>query len=92
MSAGDSSISVASGSGSLFPPLASGDYFFATLISISGASEIVKCTARSGDLLTVLRGQDNTVATTFPANSRIEMRINAAAVQALVEDADYLLL
>jgi hypothetical protein len=92
ISSSETAISVATGSGSLFPTLTVGDYFFATLISTSGAFEIVKCTARSGDILTVLRGQDNTVATAFPANSRIEMRINAAALEALLSDADYLLL
>lgn len=88
----DTTITVAAGYGSLFPVLASGDYFFATLIAVSGVSEIVRCTARVGDVLTVVRGQDGTLATGFPADSRIEMRVNAAALQALVEDTSYLVL
>lgn len=88
----DAVIQVAAGTGPLFPVLASGDYFYATLTSIIGTTEIVKCTARVGDNLTVVRGQDGTSAVSFPANSRIEMRVNAAAIRALIEDSDFLVL
>jgi hypothetical protein len=71
-------IQITPGTGSSFPALGVGDYFYATLISAGGAIEVVKVTAISGDVLTVLRGQDNTVALSFSAGSRIEMRINAA--------------
>ena len=92
ISSTDTVLTVATGYGALFPVLAIGDYFYATLISIVGTSEIVKCTARAGDVLTIVRAQDGTQALAFPANSRIEMRVNAAALQALVEDNNYLIL
>jgi hypothetical protein len=92
ISSSDGVLQLAPGTGSLFPILASGDYFFATLTSIIGTVEIVRCTARVGDNLTVVRGVDGTSATSFPANSRIEMRVNAAAIRALLEDNDFLVL
>lgn len=70
-------LQVTPGTGSSFPTLGVGDYFYATLISPGGAIEIVKITARSGDTLTATRGQDNTVPLPFPIGTKIEMRVNA---------------
>ena len=74
------SITVESGKGSLFPVLGTGDYFYITLVDVSGNYEIVKATARTGDILTVDRAQQGTLAIPFPANSRIELRVTAADI------------
>lgn len=74
------SIVVQSGSGSRFPALAAGDYFFATLIDSSNNIEIVRVTARSADTLTVVRAQDGTTARSYPAGAKIELRIVAAGL------------
>ncbi len=71
---------VSTGTGSDFPTVSPGDYFYATLVTTTGLIEIVKCTARTGDSLTVTRAQDNTVATSFPVGSLVEMRVNVAAL------------
>jgi hypothetical protein len=71
------SITLTSGQGARFPSLSGGDYFFATLIDTSNNLEIVKCTARSTDVLTVTRGQESTTARSFSAGDRIELRITA---------------
>lgn len=76
----DTSITVESGKGSLFPILGTGDYFYVTLVDVSGNYEIVKATARTGDILTVDRAQQGTLAIPFPANSRIELRVTAADI------------
>lgn len=81
VSATDTVFTVATGTGSLFPALSSGEYFYITLISPGGLIEIVKATDRDGDDITVIRGQDDTVAVAFVAGSRMEMRINAASVK-----------
>ena len=73
-------ISVTAGQGAFFPTLAGADYFFATLSDSSNNLEVVKCTARSGDSLTVTRAQDGTTARAYAAGDRIELRINAAAI------------
>lgn len=76
-------ITLATGHGARFPALAAGEYFKATLVQINistlaeTAWEIVKITARSGDVLTVERAQEGTLALAWGANTRIEMRVTA---------------
>lgn len=76
-------IVLTSGQGTLFPALASGDFFFATLIDSSNNLEIVKVTARSTDTMTVVRGQDGTSGRSYTAGDRFELRPVAAAMNAL---------
>ena len=71
-------VTVDSGQGARFPTLASGDFFFATLVDTSNNLEIIKVTARSTDSMTVIRGQDNTTALSFSIGDRIELRPTAA--------------
>lgn len=74
------SISLTSGNGSRFPAasVASGDYFYATLLDTSNNIEVVKVTDRTIDTLTVVRGRDGTTALSFSAGARIELRVTAA--------------
>jgi len=65
------SITVAPGTGSLFPtPVPGVSWFTLTLTSATSSSvyEITYCTSRSGDTLTVLRGQEGTTAQPFNLN------------------------
>lgn len=65
------SITVAPGTGSLFPtPVPGTSWFTLTLTSATSSSvyEITYCTSRSGDTLTVLRGQEGTTAQPFNLN------------------------
>jgi hypothetical protein len=78
------SITLTTGQGARFPSLSGGDYFYATLIDTSNNLEIVKCTARSSDVLTVVRGQEGTTARAYSTSDRIELRITA---QGLVDAA-----
>jgi hypothetical protein len=73
------SITVATGTGALFPNPTSPDYFLVTLQGISGTPiEIVKCTARSTDTLTIVRAQEGTTASSFSSSDKVELRITAA--------------
>ena len=84
------SITVASGHGARFPSLSGSQFFFATLIDTSNNLEIVKCTARSTDVLTVTRAQESTSARAFSSGDRIELRVTAAglaAVKSIDDDA-----
>lgn len=85
-------IVVASGTGALFPTLGTGDYFKATLQDTNNNFEIVKVTARTDDTMTVVRGQDGTVAIPFAANSRFELRVLAGNTQEYLDSIDFLLL
>jgi hypothetical protein len=81
----DTTIQVASGSGSLFPSPSNGDYFYITLVSVSLPTvEIVQCTARSGDVLTVVRGAEGTSPQPFSIGDGVQLRITAAGMNFLV--------
>lgn len=80
------SLTVLTGTGSLFPNLGVGDYFLITLIGISGSPiEIVKCTSRSGDTLTVVRGQEGTTPSAFNGGDKVELRITAATMNSAAQ-------
>jgi len=73
------SLTVAAGTGALFPTLAGSNYFYTTLSNIAGTIiEIVKVTARSTDTFTIVRGQDNTAAASFSSGDKVELRLTAA--------------
>lgn len=75
---GATSLTVASGSGALFPNPTSPDYFLVTLQGVSGTPiEIVKCTARSTDTLTIVRAQEGTTASAFSSGDKVELRVTA---------------
>ena len=70
------SLTVASGTGTLFPTLTGSQYFYCTLENSAGTSrEIVKVTARSTDTFTIARGQDGTTGTAFSTGDRVELRL-----------------
>lgn len=72
---------VTTGTGSLFPNPTGGDYFYITFETTDGTTrEIAKCTGRSGDVLTLVRGQDGTAGTSFVSGSKAELRINRAVI------------
>lgn len=76
----DTTLTVSSGDGALFPAASSGSgtYFYATLINTSNELEIVKVTNRSTDTMTVVRGEDGTSARAYSSGDRIELRPTAA--------------
>jgi hypothetical protein len=73
------SLTVTTGTGALFPILGGGDYFYATLSDVNNNFEIVKVTAR-------------TDAIPFPANSRFELRVTVQNLLSKFDDLDFLLL
>jgi hypothetical protein len=97
LSVGATSLSITAGDGAKFPVLGAGDWHPLTLVKLVGGMqvlEIVKATARAGDVFTIERGQENTTATDFSAGDRVELRFTAAAfdeaisgVQQVTEDA-----
>lgn len=62
------------GEGSKFPSLLPGDWFPLTALRPDNTREIMYATARSGDIITVQRGQENTSTLSFITNDRIELR------------------
>lgn len=74
------SLTLATGTGALFPSISGSDYFYATIVNSSNLIEIVRVTARSGDVLTVLRGQEGTSARAYNAGDKVEVRVTAAGL------------
>jgi hypothetical protein len=79
------SITLTTGQGARFPSLSAGDFFYATLIDTSNNLEIIKCTARSTDVLTVVRGQESTTARAYSTGDRIELRVTAAGFSEMAQ-------
>lgn len=74
-------ITVATGTGARFPA----SNFMVTLIGYDGignenAWEICLCSSRSGDVLTVVRGRENTTAVAWANATRIENRLTAGTM------------
>jgi hypothetical protein len=63
--------------GSAFPVPADGNHFYLTF-SAPGSMEVVKVTARTGNVLTVVRAQDNTTAASFSSGTTAALRVVAA--------------
>jgi hypothetical protein len=82
ISSGAVSLTVASGHGARFPTLGGGDWFPVTVQKTDGTLELMRCTARSGDVLTVTRGQEGTAAIAFTTGDKVELRLSAAALDA----------
>ena len=85
ITAGATSLSVTAGQGSMFPSPGAGEWFPVTLIKATGSLEIVRCTARSGDVLTVTRAQEGTAAQAFTAGDRVELRLTTAVIADVVQ-------
>lgn len=83
----DTSISVLPGTGALFPPLVKpGDYFIATLENQNASvREIIKVTARSGDVFQVQRGYENTPNLPWGQQTLVDLRETAGTLKRLQE-------
>lgn len=86
------SVSLSTGDGAKFPSLSGTQYFIITVQDTSGNQEYMKVTAISGDVLTVVRAQENSTASGFTANlARVELRDTAGTLAALYQkDGDTL--
>ena len=87
---GDSATSITVTDGSVFPSLSGSEYFYLTLEvdSDPDLKEIVKCTARSGNTLTITRAQDSTSARSFSTADKAELRLTAAGLNDVATQAD----
>lgn len=81
----DTSITLGTGEGLAFPSPTAGDWFIATLFDNVSVVEIVKCTSRSGDVLTVVRGQEGTSAADFASGSTCTENVTEGTLEAFVQ-------
>ena len=90
LSASGTLATLAAGQGARFPAPTGGDFFLATLILLDGngaetAWEIVKCTARATDGLTIGLAQEGTTARIWPVGTRIELRTTAGTLDSFTD-------
>jgi hypothetical protein len=91
ISAIDGQVTLSVGDGARFPTPSGANYAMCTLEDVSGNLEIVKLTARSGDLCTIIRGQEGTAPLSFPSGSRFELRITRGTLESFLQrDGDAL--
>jgi len=88
VSLAQTTISLQSGQGARFPSPTGGDWFPITAIKASGAVEIMRCTSRSGDLLTVARAQEATTALEWSPGDRVELRMTRQAIIDITSDIE----
>ena len=83
------SLTVQTGDGALFPSPTGGQYFLASLCNVvSGIEsnfEIVKVTARSGDIFTITRAQEGTSATGYLSGAKVSLRVTAGSINTWVD-------
>lgn len=87
INASATTIIVELGHGARFPAPTAGDYFYLTLENASLAREIVKVTARTTDTMTIVRAQDGTTALSWLAGDTVALRLNAAAINTMVNNS-----
>lgn len=80
------SLTVANGTGALFPTLSGSDYFLVTL-TFGSAMEIVKVTGVTGDVFTIVRGQESTTPNTFPVGAAVGNYLTKGALDQIKLDA-----
>ena len=76
---------VSAGTGALFPSPSGASYFLLTVENggAGGTREIMKCTARATDALTVVRAQEGTAAAAWAAADVVELRLTAGMLTTL---------
>lgn len=83
---GDTTIQVGAGLGVIFPNPTGGDWFIGTLEDSGGNVEYFKCTARSGDLLTVTRGEEGSSPQSFTNTvTRVEVRNTKGSMERMLQ-------
>jgi hypothetical protein len=87
ITATQTSITVTAGTGTLFPSPTTGQAFKITLVSATSSTvfEICLCTSRSGDTLTVVRGQEGTSGTPFNSGDIVGNYDTAGVMTDLVQ-------
>lgn len=81
----DTTLTVNTGDGALFPTLSSGHIMVITVEDTSGNYEVMYGTGRTTDTITISRGQENTTPAAFASGSRVELRVTAGILAALLQ-------
>lgn len=78
-------LSVTAGHGARFPAVPAGDWYPVAIEDASGNIEYVRVTGRTGDVLTILRGQGGTQPRAFSSGAAVELRMTVEAYGVMVQ-------
>lgn len=76
-------IRVLAGHGTRFPVLNDGDWFPLALQNVQGQIEYMRAYSRAGDVINVVRAQENTSPRTFDAGDIVFLPLTTAAIYEL---------
>jgi len=85
----DTSIILYVGEGALFPAPTGNDSSVLVLEDVNGVKEIVHMTQNLNDVLTVVRGQEGTLAAAFVIDSRVEIRLTDGFLTNFVDGGEF---
>ena len=89
IAAGETLVRVLAGHGARFPVLNTGDWYPVAVQNAAGAIEYMRAVGRAGDVMTVIRGRESSVALDFEAGDVIFLPLTVAAQDAMgVIDGD----
>lgn len=83
LAAGETLVSVLAGHGARFPILNTGDWFPLAVQNVAGAIEYMRVTGRAGDVMTVVRAQENSLPLNFTAGDLVFLPLTVGALSAL---------
>ncbi len=86
--AGDTALTLVAGSGVFFPAPAAGEFFRLVLQKGTGQTDLREymiCTSRTGDVLTVTRGQEGTPPAVFDPGDELSQVITAATATSFAQ-------
>jgi hypothetical protein len=87
ITAGGTSVQLAAGTGALFPNPTGGDYYVATFYdqATKTQNEIIHVTAMAGDVATIVRAQEGTIAQAWNAGDIFANLVTAGTLRAFVQ-------
>lgn len=87
LSSGQTTITVQTGTGALFPSPSGGDYFKLTIEDRRTQQiEVTHCIGRSGDVLTIVRAQEDMTAQDFLAGATVSNRFTRDTPDAILDE------
>jgi len=81
----DTTCTVTATTGSEFPAPGAGQQAAITFEDVSGDIEVVYCTGRTGDTMTIVRAQEGTTALAFASGTIVENRVTKGTLQAFLQ-------
>lgn len=87
---GDTSCVVATADASKFPSLSAGEAFRAVIYTDSQVPEIVECSSRVDNTLTIVRAKESTAAQEWPAGAKIAVTVTAEVFQTVQKTGGFM--